>query len=276
MHSQGRSDLLALPIRHIFVTVSSIAVFPSPTSSTARIACLRYPSPLSSVRRAVQMARRKAIPKRRIDVVKRESSDRTSRISDAAHASHASSTCEARWGRLEAYEATTPIKLLRHEPGFSQSCSGLMLLFDLLRLKRKLQHRWRPDAILLRDIRKYDKSNQLLLRKLPFQRLVREIVPERRPGKCHNYDSRCLPCWLCSRLQKVRGIGLSRHDCEPLHNMLEHYAAPPQLHQQQCPQESDDLWHSSHVGCSVLCAAGWVWCSRTCFIGLIGDAASSA
>ena len=36
-------------------------------------------------------------------------------------------------------------------------------------------HRFRPGTVALRQIRKYQKSTELLIRKLPFQRLVREI-----------------------------------------------------------------------------------------------------
>ena len=36
--------------------------------------------------------------------------------------------------------------------------------------------RYRPGTIALRDIRRYQKSNELLIRKLPFQRLVREVA----------------------------------------------------------------------------------------------------
>ena len=36
-------------------------------------------------------------------------------------------------------------------------------------------HRFRPGTVALREIRRYQKSTQLLLRKLPFQRLVKEI-----------------------------------------------------------------------------------------------------
>ncbi len=39
-------------------------------------------------------------------------------------------------------------------------------------------HRFRPGTVALREIRKYQKSTDLLIRKLPFQRLVREIVQE--------------------------------------------------------------------------------------------------
>lgn len=37
-------------------------------------------------------------------------------------------------------------------------------------------HRYRPGTVALREIRRYQKSTDLLLRKLPFQRLVREIA----------------------------------------------------------------------------------------------------
>jgi histone H3 len=40
----------------------------------------------------------------------------------------------------------------------------------------KKPHRYRPGTVALSQIRKYQKSAELLLRKLPFQRLVREIA----------------------------------------------------------------------------------------------------
>ncbi|KAK0457834.1 histone 3 [Desarmillaria tabescens] len=42
--------------------------------------------------------------------------------------------------------------------------------------KRLRRHRFRPGTVVLRDIRKYQNSTNLLIRKLPFQRLVREIA----------------------------------------------------------------------------------------------------
>jgi histone H3 len=42
----------------------------------------------------------------------------------------------------------------------------------------KKAHRFRPGTVALREIRRYQKSTDLLLRKLPFQRLVREIARE--------------------------------------------------------------------------------------------------
>lgn len=40
----------------------------------------------------------------------------------------------------------------------------------------KKPHRYRPGTVALREIRKYQKSTDLLIRKLPFARLVREIM----------------------------------------------------------------------------------------------------
>lgn len=39
-------------------------------------------------------------------------------------------------------------------------------------------HRFRPGTVALREIRRYQKSTELLIRKLPFQRLVREIAQD--------------------------------------------------------------------------------------------------
>src|SRR3989338_8929952 len=42
----------------------------------------------------------------------------------------------------------------------------------------KKPHRFRPGTVALREIRKFKKSTDLLIRKLPFQRLVREIAQD--------------------------------------------------------------------------------------------------
>jgi histone H3 len=39
-------------------------------------------------------------------------------------------------------------------------------------------HRYRPGIVALREIRRYQKNTELLIRKAPFQRLVREIAQE--------------------------------------------------------------------------------------------------
>ena len=40
----------------------------------------------------------------------------------------------------------------------------------------KKPHRYRPGTVALREIRQYQKSTELLIRKLPFQRVVRELI----------------------------------------------------------------------------------------------------
>jgi histone H3 len=42
----------------------------------------------------------------------------------------------------------------------------------------KKPYRYRPGTVALRDIRRYQRSTEFLLRKLPLQRLVREIVQD--------------------------------------------------------------------------------------------------
>lgn len=42
----------------------------------------------------------------------------------------------------------------------------------------KKPHRWRPGTVALREIRQYQKSTETLIKKLPFQRLVREIAQD--------------------------------------------------------------------------------------------------
>lgn len=47
----------------------------------------------------------------------------------------------------------------------------------------KKPHRYRPGTVALREIRKYQKSTDHLVKRLPFQRLVREIAEDICPGK---------------------------------------------------------------------------------------------
>ena len=46
---------------------------------------------------------------------------------------------------------------------------------------QKKPHRYRPGTVALREIRRYQKSVELLIPKLPFQRLVREIAQDFKP-----------------------------------------------------------------------------------------------
>ena len=42
----------------------------------------------------------------------------------------------------------------------------------------KTPYRYRPGTVALREIRRYQKSTDLLIRKTPFQRLVREVLQD--------------------------------------------------------------------------------------------------
>jgi len=42
----------------------------------------------------------------------------------------------------------------------------------------RMPHKFRPGTVALREIRRYQKSTELLIQRLPFQRLVREIAQE--------------------------------------------------------------------------------------------------
>ena len=42
----------------------------------------------------------------------------------------------------------------------------------------KKPHRYRPGTVALREIRRYQKTTKLLMRKVPFQRVVREIAQD--------------------------------------------------------------------------------------------------
>ena len=50
----------------------------------------------------------------------------------------------------------------------------------------KKPHRYRPGTVALREIRRYQKSTELLIRKLPFYRLVKEVLQ----GEAHYVDTR--------------------------------------------------------------------------------------
>ena len=46
----------------------------------------------------------------------------------------------------------------------------------------KKSFRFRPGTVALREIRRYQKGTDLLLRKAPFQRLVRELTAQHKDG----------------------------------------------------------------------------------------------
>lgn len=54
--------------------------------------------------------------------------------------------------------------------------SGILVEGD--QNKKKKSRRFRPGVVALREIRKFQKSTELLIRKMPFQRVIREIASE--------------------------------------------------------------------------------------------------
>lgn len=52
--------------------------------------------------------------------------------------------------------------------------------------------RYRPGTVALREIRRYQKSDELLIKKIPFQRLVREIVHNLYPHDNLRFQSTAL------------------------------------------------------------------------------------
>ena len=52
--------------------------------------------------------------------------------------------------------------------------------------------RFRPGTVALREIRKYQKSTELLIRKIPFQRLVREVFSLMCPTQTYRIKPQAL------------------------------------------------------------------------------------
>ncbi len=48
--------------------------------------------------------------------------------------------------------------------------------------KTERKHRWRPGTVVLRQIKKYQASTETLMRKAPFQRLVRDVASSHAHG----------------------------------------------------------------------------------------------
>ncbi|XP_033731369.1 histone H3.3-like isoform X1 [Pecten maximus] len=54
---------------------------------------------------------------------------------------------------------------------------------------RRKSMRYRPGTRALMEIRRYQKTTDLLLRKLPFSRVVREIVQNKHPGLALRWEA---------------------------------------------------------------------------------------
>ena len=68
----------------------------------------------------------------------------------------------------------------------------------------KKPHRYRPGTVALREIRRYQKSTELLIRKLPFQSLVREIAQDFKTDLC--FQSAAIGALLEAREAYLGGL----------------------------------------------------------------------
>jgi histone H3 len=92
----------------------------------------------------------------------------------------------ARLLRLRSLSSKPPTLMARTKQTARKSTGGKaprkQLATKSARFSRRLTaptrkpHRYRPGTVALREIRRYQKSTELLIRKMPFQRLVREIA----------------------------------------------------------------------------------------------------
>ena len=73
----------------------------------------------------------------------------------------------------------------------------------------KKPHRYHPGTVALRKIRHYQKSTDLLIRKLPFQRLAREVLQDlNQPGFRRHDMERFRPMSLLSMQESVEAFSV--------------------------------------------------------------------
>lgn len=69
---------------------------------------------------------------------------------------------------------------------------------------KKKPHRWRPGTAALKEIRRYQKSTEFLIKRLPFQRLVREITNDTKDGV--RFQSAALEALQCAAESFLVGL----------------------------------------------------------------------
>lgn len=72
-------------------------------------------------------------------------------------------------------------KALKRAKGASSEATKSLKPGSALEAPKK-PRRYRPGTVALREIRTYQKSTELLIRKLPFQRLVKEVSQQYKPN----------------------------------------------------------------------------------------------
>jgi len=71
--------------------------------------------------------------------------------------------------------------LLQRKSYGGKAKAGSVPTYMVLGQTVKKPHRYRPGTVALREIRQYQKTTELLIRRLPFQRLVREVAQDFKP-----------------------------------------------------------------------------------------------
>ena len=89
--------------------------------------------------------------------------------------SESQQTVSQRSGTSFAHHSQRQLRLRLEAKTGKGSGKGRKSTGGLTQVKTR-PHRYRPGTIALREIRRYQKSTELLIPKLPFQRLVREIA----------------------------------------------------------------------------------------------------
>ena len=93
---------------------------------------------------------------------------------------------------------------------------------------KKTRKYW-PGTVALLEIRRFQKSTELFIQKLPFSRLVCEIAQEVGKSNLHFHG---VPLYACRRLQKHFGVSHGRHQplcntCKKGDNYAQRYSVGP-------------------------------------------------
>ena len=80
----------------------------------------------------------------------------------------------------KAKKSTAPWKMLKAKLETKRGKGKTMKLKSSVDAVKKRQHRYRPGTVALREIRRFQKRTELLVPRLPLQRLVREIAMQFR------------------------------------------------------------------------------------------------
>ena len=88
------------------------------------------------------------------------------------------SKCSQILGSSSQLVFSSSVHMARTKQTAQRSSGGHIPLHPIALAVTKRPHRFRPGTVALREIRKYQKTTELFIKKRPFQRLVREIAQD--------------------------------------------------------------------------------------------------